>query len=406
MKNKNKLSAKWPVLLLVLVIGLSIIACDINNDGGYGGAGFPYDTPTGFYLGIVGFNDKVTLREARFLSSGNKYQFQTFIRNMELGHFVGLYYAVDKAIDHLLTAKLPDDLKSVSIITFTVGFDNDSSDINLNFTGTQEEYRLAIIERIADTKIKNLPINAFSIGIRGPEVDVSVPDAEFQSSLADLASAPANFHFFSGTNLAVNINVAERMPDVIDKFIAIAQNLYDDRTEGSHVIMLVLDTSAQLDQNSAGGSLAMRDAAINFVNTLLNGSGESTNAGTDINSAILLNAGQWTAGNLPVVTSVNYYKVNASVGIPYFFWWSDIDSPITTSPAIADIEVSFSSDGDNWSRWVDTAWVRNDGFNFPVHRNGTIYMRVRPFRTLPGSTGTYDITYRAFNNARPNFWPN
>ena len=70
MKNKNKLL----ILLLVFVIVLSIVACDIDNDNGNSGAGFHYDTPSGFYLGIVGFNDDVTLREARFLSNGNKRQ--------------------------------------------------------------------------------------------------------------------------------------------------------------------------------------------------------------------------------------------------------------------------------------------------------------------------------------------
>ena len=117
MQNK----CKFPIIILVALIGLSITACDssYNNNSNE-----PRTLPTGFYLGIIGFNDYIAFKETSFLSSGNKAQFQAFISNLDMTRDdTGSYLAVDKAIDWLETAKLPDDLASVSIITFTDGLD-------------------------------------------------------------------------------------------------------------------------------------------------------------------------------------------------------------------------------------------------------------------------------------------
>jgi hypothetical protein len=185
--------------------------------------------------------------------------------------------------------------------------------------------------------------------------------------------------------------------------MTIAKALYDDRTEGSVAVMLVLDCTSSLDEFGARGSLHMKDAAYNFVNILL--SGELGNAGAEtgigaVSSAALLTNGLWKDGEF-TNDGMDYYKVSVTVGIPYYFWWNDKDNvPVFNEPGkTADVQVSFSSDGgDTWSNWVDSAWLLNEGYNYPVYRSGTLYIRVRPF---DASTGTYAITYRAYANTRP-----
>ena len=380
MKNKNK----WLIILLTVIIGLSITTCDTGNNSSNNYSGGNGDSmPTGFYLGLIGFNDEVTLKETRYLSSGNRDQFQTFISRLEIDLATGLYFAVDKAINSLQAAKLPDDIKSVSIITFTDGLDDDSTELNSNYA-TQEEYRAAIVERIANTKIRNLPINAFSIGMKG--TDVTAANPAFQNSLADLASGSANAYTVTS------------MQNAVSRFITIADDLYKAREAGkSDVVMLILDCTSSLDENSANGFYYVKDAAYNFINTLCAGVGEA-GAGTDIASAALITAGQWKNSTLPGVNSMDFYKVSVSAGIPYYFWWNDKDNH-AGSGAAADVEVSFSSDGTKWSNWIDSAWIPNEGFNYPVYRSGILYIRVRPYSAF--HTGAYAITYRAYANFRP-----
>ena len=80
-----------------------------------------------------------------------------------------LYYAVDNAVKRLEIAELPDDLENVSIITFTDGLDNTSIELNTAYN-SRDAYRDAVKKRIDNTKIKDLPINAYSIGVQGSDV--------------------------------------------------------------------------------------------------------------------------------------------------------------------------------------------------------------------------------------------
>ena len=392
MKNK----CKWPIIISLLV-GLSISACDNGNNAGSSG-GEDKSMQTGFYLGLIGFNEEAALREVRFLSDGNKDQFQTFVSNLEISQFTGLYYAVDKAINSLQSAKLPDNIKSFTIITFTDGLDDESvsPDFTVNDFETQAEYRAALAEyratfmkpladRIAETKIRNLPVRAFSVGLKG--ADVTAADPEFRNNLIDLASNSTDAY------------TETSMPNVVKRFITIAENLHAASQEGrSDAVMLVLDCTSSLDENSANGSLYVKDAAYNFINTLLNGAGDS-GAGTNTDSAAMLTAGQWKDGNLPIAGSMDYYKVSVSAGIPYYFWWNDKGNLDPAGTKTADVQVSFSADGAVWSSWIDDAWIPNAGYNYPVYRSGTLYIRVRPYSA--SYTGTYAITYRVYANTRP-----
>ena len=141
---------------------------------------------TGLYLGIIGFNNNLSKREIALLNKNNKSQFESFVSALTMQPATGLYYAVDNAINMLQAANLPDDLVNVSIVTFTDGLDNFSIELNSNYN-SRDAYRDAVRNRISDTKIKNLSIQAYSVGVRGNDV---VDVAAFSAALAALASDP------------------------------------------------------------------------------------------------------------------------------------------------------------------------------------------------------------------------
>jgi uncharacterized repeat protein (TIGR02543 family) len=167
---------------------------------------------TGLYVGINGFNENVTNRQIGLLNTGNKTQFQSFIDNLTMKPATGLYYAVDNAIDKLQAATLPNDLVNVSIVTFTDGLDNASTAINPNYN-SRDAYRDAVKARLANTKISNLNISAYSIGVRGGDV---VDTTAFSAGLTALASNASSV--FEVTNMA-QVNTA---------FEQIANSLYQE----------------------------------------------------------------------------------------------------------------------------------------------------------------------------------
>ncbi|GBU28923.1 hypothetical protein R84B8_02485 [Treponema sp. R8-4-B8] len=112
----------------------------------------------------------------------------------------------------LQSATLPNDLTNVALVTFTDGLDNVSIDLNTNYN-SRDAYRDALSKRISTTKIKKLNINAYSIGIRGGDVQDT---AAFSAGLAALASSPSN------------ANEVTSMAEVNNTFRAIANSLYNE----------------------------------------------------------------------------------------------------------------------------------------------------------------------------------
>jgi len=96
----------------------------------------------------------------------------------------GLYYAVDNAISKLQAANLPNDLVNVSIVTFTDGLDNVSTMLNTNYTGRDKEiYRNDVKGRIDNTKIKNVKIDSYMLGLPGNDVQTGAYP-EFNANLS------------------------------------------------------------------------------------------------------------------------------------------------------------------------------------------------------------------------------
>ena len=207
MKNYAKL---FGIIAIVTVIGFSMAGCNNDPDPGNGKTGGGAET--GLYMGINGFNENVTNRQIGLLNTGNKTQFQGFIDNLTMKPATGLYYAVDNAIDKLQSATLPNDLVNVSVVTFTDGLDNASTAIKPNYS-SRDAYRDAVSARLRSTKIKNLNISAYSIGVKGGDVADTVA---FSAGLTALAS---------------NANHAKEvtsMTEVESTFVQIANSLYSE----------------------------------------------------------------------------------------------------------------------------------------------------------------------------------
>jgi hypothetical protein len=194
----------WPgMLAMALIFAMMIAGCD-------SGSSSPVDNPNidsskaGIYLGIIGFNNKLNPKNISLLENNTKSEFQSFISSMLMEDGTALYYAVDNSIDRLLTANLRNDVIDVSIVTFTDGLDNVSIDLN-NKYNSRDAYRDALRTRISTVKINNLPITAYSIGMRGPDVtDV----AAFREGIAALASRQDTSYEFANMN-QVNATFAE-----------------------------------------------------------------------------------------------------------------------------------------------------------------------------------------------------
>ena len=149
---------------------------------------------SGMYLGIIGFHENISQeRSISLLTRNNLAQFRTFVDGLTDATATALYYAVDNAIDRLSIATLPSDLSNVAIVTFTDGIDNASPMLNTFYLGNEKEiFRDDVSKRLSETMVKNLPIRAYSIGIRGTDVGVSaIP--EFLANLPALSTG-GNWH--------------------------------------------------------------------------------------------------------------------------------------------------------------------------------------------------------------------
>jgi hypothetical protein len=214
------------VAILALIVGvLAFDACkkpekDKNDtdDNTTVNPGTGSGTTTGLYMGIIGFNDKLTKKNIGLLNSSTKSTFTDFVNSMTSQNGTVLYYAVDNAISVLEAANLPADLSNVAIVTFTDGLDQGSHELNPNYQGNNAAYLAAVNSRIHSVKIKGNPISAYSIGIKGNDV---TDEAQFLVNLQNLASAPAN---------ATKVT---SMTEVNAKFQEIAASLYSESSTQS-----------------------------------------------------------------------------------------------------------------------------------------------------------------------------
>ena len=172
----------------------------------------PEDEPL-VYLGIIGFNQALYEKEFGILDKNTANDFKTFVCNLTRKDGTLLYYGVDKAIDMLKKQNFTTPISSVNLITFTDGLDQGSLMMNSNYT-TDEQYLNAVSKRIGESKVKGLPLTAYSLGLRGSDVtDYTL----FQNNLKKLASSTEKA--FEVSNMGA---VRTRLQEISDQIISIS----------------------------------------------------------------------------------------------------------------------------------------------------------------------------------------
>lgn len=165
------------------------------------------------YLGIVGFNQELYEKQLDVLATSTSSQFRSFVSNLPRKDGTLLYYAVDDALDMLSQKQIDTPLSSANLVTFTDGLDQGSLMMNGNYL-SDSEYLNAISNRIASTKIKGLPITAYSVGLRSSDV---VDNIMFQNNLRKLSTSKDKAFEVSDMD-----EVRTRLQEIADQIISIS----------------------------------------------------------------------------------------------------------------------------------------------------------------------------------------
>jgi hypothetical protein len=217
-------------LCFAVLITLLAVACDkqpVKPDD-------PTPTPNpttqeGIYLGVIGFNDQLFIKDISLLNSSTYQNFNSFIKNLTPGNGTALYYADYTALKKMKAFPKPYELKNVALVTFTDGLDNIStanSQYDPDGYGSTTAYRNALHNMIMNETIYGLHISAYSIGLKGSDV---TDEAQFMETLRKLSS--------SDNNVFQVANMSEAM----QRFSEIASSLYS------------ISTSVNLGVNVPGG---------------------------------------------------------------------------------------------------------------------------------------------------------
>jgi len=252
--------------------------------------------PEGIYVGIVKFADiaeDITYNTPVLLNSSSKTSLLDRLNNnYVIANDIGtsMFYGVHRALANLKNneTSYPANLDSVNIVTFTDGLDNQSAGLSrlpmYTIEGKQfannSAYADYIRQQIDSQYIAGVPINAYSVGVRGGDVTDSTA---FLNNLAAIAS-PGKSQELSNFS------------DVQSTFNTIADGLNITHTSTSFTMVTnLLDSSTKVrmtfDVNntssaSAEGSTRFIEGVINVTGstyTLTNityGSGVSSDAGT------------------------------------------------------------------------------------------------------------------------------
>ncbi|MBR5854710.1 MAG: hypothetical protein IKY87_03395 [Paludibacteraceae bacterium] len=200
-------------------------------------------TKTGMYVGITGFGDTINIYgsdEWRYQILSNSKPYESFINGLSMASATVLYYAVDNNLSYLEKCAFPNDVSSVSIVTFTDGLDQgsralDRIDQNNSYAANSKSYVEAIAEKLQRIKVNNLPINAYAIGVRGSDVQGDAV-ATFENNLLKLSSRKEN---------AMQVS---NMDEVNAKFDTIAKSLYSKTETRSLTITIPMPSENEKER--------------------------------------------------------------------------------------------------------------------------------------------------------------
>ena len=174
----------------------------------------PEPTVEGIYLGVIGFNDQLYVKDISLLNASTYTVFTNFIDNLTPHNNTALLYADYTALQKMNEYPSPPKLKNVALVTFTDGLDNASTTLS-GYNGSTSAYRDALHQKIMNERIHGLNVSAYSIGLKGADVS---DEAQFMETLRKLSS--------SDNNVFQVANMAEAM----ERFSEIASSLYSIST--------------------------------------------------------------------------------------------------------------------------------------------------------------------------------
>ena len=210
------------------------------------------------YLGIVGFNQELYEKPFGVLDKSSASDFKMFVSNLSRKDGTLLYYGVDHAIDMLSSQEFPTNFASVNLITFTDGLDQGSLMMNGSYS-TDEQYLNAVNQRIKNTKVKGLPLTAYSLGLRGSDV---TNYNLFQSNLNKLASSADKAFEVSSMSA-----VRSKLQEISDQIISISnKQTINMRIPGQSNGTLIRFT---FDGNSAANSSLYIEGTFNLADRSL-----------------------------------------------------------------------------------------------------------------------------------------
>ncbi len=203
MKKVNLIFAT--TIFVVVCIGMSSCKDNVGTPNSY--------SKSGLYLGVTGFNGELysykhNSKNFRLLNSESRFDFTRFVGGLELMNGTLLYYTVDNVIRLMDKSHFPDDLTKVAIVTFTDGIDQGSG-----FKNSKYESVSAVSESLKSARVDGLPIEAYTIGLKGGDVQ---DQERFESDLRALSSSSENAMLVSNMN------------EVESKFQEIAKSLYSE----------------------------------------------------------------------------------------------------------------------------------------------------------------------------------
>ncbi|MBP5558485.1 MAG: Ig-like domain-containing protein [Bacteroidales bacterium] len=199
-------SSKTLNLKVSTILNLGLLDDRISTPEQHGGG-----TKSGLYLGIIGFNDNLYRMDIERLDASSKTRFDSFIDGLTTKNGTILYYSVDQSLRALQKAQYPDNLYNVSLVTFTDGLDMGSAMLIDNYS-TDEECLESLQGRLSTSRVAGLPITAYSVGLRGNDVQTSAQYNMFLANLHKLAYPESNS--YEASNMS---SVNARFQEIAEK---------------------------------------------------------------------------------------------------------------------------------------------------------------------------------------------
>lgn len=147
-------------IILSLILCITLISCEwiesiFDNDQ-------PDETVKGLYIGIVGFNDTISIRPM----TNNVTKVKSFINNLKnKTDATAMCYGISEGISLLKNFESTREINQSFIVVFTDGFDNFSANY---FDGIYQSDVISYTkDLLSEAVIDNNPIKCFTIGLSG-----------------------------------------------------------------------------------------------------------------------------------------------------------------------------------------------------------------------------------------------